>query len=583
MNKGEGRVSWRILVRRWCRRRVQVRAAVFVCVMAVSGALGGGVLAQVSGEQEAVTVTVVHGRVLQAVTKEPVARALVTTGGDEYATMTDDRGQFEIKITEQTVTVRNGMGASGTVTIQPPRSGPFVARKPGFLPPGRDSGMALTTGKSSDVTIYVVPEALIVGRVEVPGTEGEVRIQCELYKRNMREGREEWSPAGRFTTWSNGEFRFSDLQAGTYKLITHEQMDRDSQFAVPGAPLFGYPPMYYPNTTDFSAASPITVKAGATAQVNLTVARQAYYPVRIPVANAPGRPMNLMVYPSGHRSPGWSLGYNPMDGAIEGMLPNGNYTVEADAIGESAGITNFSVRGRPAMGAPLQLVENPSITVDIHEEFKSTEPDAAIGMSGPNDEQTVMRANVTLAPLEEMRGLGTAMAQPAPGSRGRILTLRNVRPGSYRVTVVPGAGYAASIESGGVDLLRQPLVVRIGGGTSPIEVTLRDDGGEVSGTVRSSEQNAANAQLARFVYVLPADAGGGQLGQSATWSGDNFYVDQVAPGNYLVVVFDQRQDELAYGSEEALRSLEGKGKMVHVEAEQKVHVDLKVIEGSEMQ
>jgi hypothetical protein len=40
-------------------------------------------------------------------------------------------------------------------------------------------------------------------------------------------------------TWANGEFRFSGLEAGTYRLITHEQMDRDSRVAMPGAPLFG--------------------------------------------------------------------------------------------------------------------------------------------------------------------------------------------------------------------------------------------------------------------------------------------------------------------------------------------------------
>ena len=37
----------------------------------------------------------------------------------------------------------------------------------------------------AETTIYLVPEALIVGRVTVPGSEGDVRIQCELYRREM--------------------------------------------------------------------------------------------------------------------------------------------------------------------------------------------------------------------------------------------------------------------------------------------------------------------------------------------------------------------------------------------------------------
>jgi hypothetical protein len=29
----------------------------------------------------------------------------------------------------------------------------------------------------------------------VPGSEGDVRIKCELYKREVREGQETWLPA----------------------------------------------------------------------------------------------------------------------------------------------------------------------------------------------------------------------------------------------------------------------------------------------------------------------------------------------------------------------------------------------------
>lgn len=54
--------------------------------------------------------------------------------------------------------------------------------------------------------------------------------------------------------------------------VLHEQMDRDSLLPVPGARLFGFPPIYYQTTTDFSVASAIVVKGKETAQANLTVA-----------------------------------------------------------------------------------------------------------------------------------------------------------------------------------------------------------------------------------------------------------------------------------------------------------------------
>jgi len=55
------------------------------------------VYGQAAGDQESTMVTV-HGRVLNKITNEPIPRALVTAGGDEYATLTNDRGQFAISI-----------------------------------------------------------------------------------------------------------------------------------------------------------------------------------------------------------------------------------------------------------------------------------------------------------------------------------------------------------------------------------------------------------------------------------------------------------------------------------------------------
>jgi hypothetical protein len=209
-------------------------------------------------------------------------------GGSIGDADTDDRGQFEFKFPLQEGGAVSVGGTGATVTNS--RRGMthmLLARKPGYLQSGRNGRLLTARLGQSGVTIYLVPEALIVGHVTVPGSEGDVRIECELIKREVRDGQEIWSPARTFTTWADGEFRFSELEAGTYKLITHEQMDRDSLPPVPGAQLFGYPPIYYQNTTDFSAASAIEVKAGEIAQANLTVARREYHPVRIAVTNDP--------------------------------------------------------------------------------------------------------------------------------------------------------------------------------------------------------------------------------------------------------------------------------------------------------
>jgi hypothetical protein len=151
--------------------------------------------------------------VLNQITKEPIGRALVAIQGEQYATLTDDRGQFEFKFPLQeggAVSVDRGTGA--TLTNRRPATGHvLLARKPGYQQGGRTDRLVLGAAGQSEVTIYLVPEALIVGHVTVPGSEGDVRIECELIKREVRDGQEIWSPARTLTTWADGEFRFSEL------------------------------------------------------------------------------------------------------------------------------------------------------------------------------------------------------------------------------------------------------------------------------------------------------------------------------------------------------------------------------------
>jgi hypothetical protein len=552
---------------------------------------------QNAGQEE--RVTRVHGLVLNKVTKEPIGRALVTTVGDEYAVMTDDRGQFEMKIAER---VDRGQGAGfmgslpvagsgGMVAISRlGTAGAFQAKKPGFLE-NRYPAIGRSEEKSTEMeaTIYLEPEALIVGRVTVPGSEGDVRIGCELYRHQAVEGRERWQSPANFTTWGSGEFRFSGLEAGTYRLITHEEIDRDS-LVGPGVPMFGYPPVYYPNATDFSMATPIVVKAGETAQVNVAVARRQYYPVRIPVRNAPLAGANLTVHPMGHWGPGWSLGYNPMQRVIEGMLPDGNYTVELETYGEmtSTGVANFVVNGAALEGTPLYLAQDASVTVNVRTEFQSVRNGESQELAETLQRERLVNLVVMLRPLEEFGSTGRDVsARPVEGTDNRKLTIANVRPGRYRVVAQTINGYVASAQSGGIDLLKQPLLVGIGGAVPPIEITLRDDGAEVSGTVEGVTGVQGNWQLGGMniqqycrVFLVPIGRG---MWQEPPWYrtlDGKFTVSNVPPGEYLVVAYEeyQRDLNLPFGDEEFVKGLEGTGQRIHVETGQKVaNVRVKVV------
>src|SRR5260370_42618746 len=81
-----------------------------------------------------------------------------------------------------------------------------------------------------------------------------------------------------------------------------------------------------------------------------------------------------------------------------------------------------------------------------------------------------------LTPIEEFGSAEVGVSRPVEGSTEHRLVIQTVHPGRYRVRVESAVGFAASVLYGGTDLLHEPLVVGSGGLSSPIEVTLRDDG-----------------------------------------------------------------------------------------------------------
>ena len=69
---------------------------------------------------------------------------------------------------------------------------------------------------------------------------------------------------------------------------------------------------------------------------------------------------------------------------------------------------------------------------------------------------------VTLVPAEGFGNRPEISLRPPAGPEDDALVLENVAPGRYRVRVDTSIGFVSSIESGGTDLQRQPLVVGAG-------------------------------------------------------------------------------------------------------------------------
>jgi len=544
----------------------------------------------------------VRGIVINSVTKEPVSRALVTTADNRYATLTNSEGRFEFTIPSAgSTSASEPDGNTPTGRMQIAISNGFyslIARKPGYLAESTFSE-ANQAEPDRDVLLKLTPEALIVGTVALPSSEAPDSITLQLFRSQVQDGRAHWVAAGIARSRSDGQFRFADLPAGTYKLLTSELLDRDPSTFDPQGPLFGYPPVYYPSAPDFGSAAAIQVSAGQTAQVEISLVKQQYYRVKIPMLNAAESEVGVLVYAHGHKGPGFSLGYNNFEHAIEGMLPNGTYAVEAASYGTRAatGIQTINVKGGPADGPAIALVPDASIPVTVKEEFTGEDRLGAMTWN-VNGRNMMLRGprrylNVTLEPTEDF-GSGHAVALRNPTGPGdESLVLDGARAGTYWVRVNSSRGYAASIRSGNLDLLQQPMVVNAGGASAPIEITMRDDTAEISGTVEGAARAADNAgqinsaglQYVSFargasahVYCIPLADSPGQFTEVWVNPDGSFASPALAPGAYRLLAFDRPQQNLEYRNPEAIEAYGSQGVVVRLVAGQKEHVQLQLIQ-----
>src|SRR5260370_2781168 len=185
---------------------------------------------------------------------------------------------------------------------------------------------------------------------------------------------------------------------------------------------------------------------------------------------------------------------------------------------------NITVRGAGLSGRSVALLPNSSITVSVKEEFQHTDtlPQGNLGFGGaravPENGRRPNYLQVTLLPDAEFGFAPGASLRPPTGPEDDSLVIENVQPGRYRVRVNTSIGFVSSITAGGTDLQRQPLVVGLGGSTPPIEITVRNDGAEVEGTIEGTPNREVRravltptAQTPVNAYFVPMADSGGQF------------------------------------------------------------------------
>lgn len=514
----------------------------------------------------------VRGTVVNANSGQAVGRALVSLDSD-HATLTSSDGGFafdNVPSGEYSVSVQKpgyqGFGNSmGAVRYMSGGGRNFES-----IPPRR----VQVGPEMPALTFRITPLAMITGHVSLSTADPGDGITVQVYGRQMRNGRAQWSLAGTARTRSDGSFRIADLEPGHYMISTTPSVERPAPAGDRG-PVWGFPSMYYPGVADVAGAGMIALAAGQQAEADFTLVRQQFFPVTAIVRSNSDSAANFQILDSSGRAAGLPTSWDRREGVARASLPNGNWTLQAHSYGRSMqwGSTNFQVNGAPVTLA-ISIVPVPSIPVSIRREFLASTDNTQPTDSGPG-------MNLMLTPADEnnlaFMGSGGNMSEVEGRSNQWQITVNE--PGRYWIEAQAfSPAYISSVTAAGVDLGSNPLTV-IPGSTPPtVEVTLRNDPGSIAGEIatQSASGSAVGEHPQVWIYAIPLFSTAGRLPEGSAQSNGSFTLSNLAPGSYRVVACDSPQ-EIDFHTPEGLAAWSGRGQTVSVEAGGTASVQLDVV------
>ncbi|WP_158749695.1 carboxypeptidase-like regulatory domain-containing protein [Acidobacterium sp. S8] len=503
----------------------------------------------------------VRGIVINKFSGQPIARALVTMQGQSSdAVFTDSEGHFEFP---------HVPAGSCLLTVM----------RPGFT--GSASGSQQETQhvqagpNAEDATLALLPTGAISGQITLSTSDSAENIQVHLLKKDIQNGRSFWQQGQSRMTNSDGGFFFGNLEPGAYRVYTSGSVDPDPE-PMGDHPHWGYPPEYFPGGADSSGDAALTVRPGQHLQADMLLTHEPFYSVTVSVSNS-GRGANVQIYDlAGHPLP-YPSRYNQRDRDVHLNLPKGIYRLEGESFGLTPqfGNAQITVQNGP-VSAGLVLLPLNSIPVTIHREFTNQNHTTVTFADGNPPEWFSAGVNLTLQRISgNVANFAGGNLRHAPNSTdSSAFILENVRPGSYWVQTNSFQGYVASITSGGVDLTQQPLVVGPGGSSSPIDITLRDDGATLSIALQQPAGTAGNAEPTAYVSLIPESSVAAQVPQNMRIT-QATQISNLPPGSYRVIAFDAPQ-QLDLSSQDAVRALVGKGQTVTLAAGASAQITLDI-------
>ena len=545
-----------VLKRYLCRRFCQCESRIFLA-LCISLALLRPSAAQTSNTE----TFALSGTVVNSVTGEPIARALVRTNGlVQRNAFSDGEGRFQI----------DGL---------PPGQVMVTVQKPGYVSAAGSPVTSIQIGpNSTGMALKLSPQSAIYGRVVDASGQALEHVPVRLTARSLRDGRKAWEQHAMADSDEDGHFRFPNLTPGTY-YVSAGPLDANV-YSLSSPRILtareksksGFPHVYYPGVPDLSSALPIQLNAGQQAEADFSMSAVPVYQVSgTVVGHLPDQGVGFAVFTASGDDIFLPINFNMETGTfkIDGA-PAGSYIVRAmsqNGLQSTRGETRINVASNLA---DVRIVLAPSVTIPIVVRTESRVPSHnATGEVTAGLSSAWNPVSVRLLPTDPNAAEVFSVTERKDGQY--VTKLQAVDPGTYTVELMPQPPwYVQSATYGQTNLLLDDVYVA-SGQSYAMDIVLRDDSANLSATVKSSDGTPGRA----IVVVVPQ--GGGKLPPRVVrGSGNEFSVYALPPGDYLVFAFDNI-DDLEYANADAYTPYVSQAAHVTLAPNQKAQVSLDLI------
>ena len=492
----------------------------------------------------------VSGTVVNSVTGEPLRRALVRANGPEQhaAALTGADGHFQME----------GV-PDGLVYLS--------AEKPGFFEESSIPGArgitrkAVTVGPATpEVSLKLVPEARIRGRVVDREGEPIESLQITVMTQQIINGRKQWQSRGGGTTNANGVYHLDGLTPGRHVVRTGSQPVIPPFVSVVSevrnVPDQVFPQMYFPDSLDASSAQALDLKPGEEAEADFTLSAVRAYKVSGVIAGSQQNVMAICEDSAGE----------PIQTGVHIDQKTGRFVLS----NIPAGSYTIAFRRQEQQGNAYYAEQRVTITTsDVDGVNLLLQPLLSIPVNFPGaPERTNPQVNVQLISKQKHQGQGAMYGAQRQGGPEGPLVIPSVAPGTYEVSAQTfGDSCIQSITSGNIDLSRDDLTVSAGSQPAPIDVAVGNDCATLSGTVH------ADGQPAGGVVILVRDESSAEPKVAFVPPSGVFSFAGLTPGDYQIFAFSDLAG-LEYGNPDAMKGFTGQE--INLGSNQKAQIDVKL-------